>query len=685
MRLGRLIALSTALAALAAPTLARADSASTLTVIGTSDVSDSGLMANLIQPMFAAAYPQYTFKYIGTATGTAIANAEAGSQGASVLIVHAASLENQFVAGGYSYEPYGRAIFTNDFVLAGPNGDPAGVAANAGHDIVQAFADVATAGTNGGGTPTATFVSRGGTPGTTVEEHQIWALVAGMAKPPAGLLLCAVSAANGGGDTPIAPFQGVTQSGQQCPNSGALPSGGQLPSWYVATGLTQGPNVVAANACNGYRSGANSCYVLTDRGTYDYLASGSDPAGTIPNLAILTRNNSATATGGASLLVNYFHAYIINPAKPNEQINLPAAQAFMNLLTSPGLQSQLKVYLDDTTDPGGPPFVADASPLLTASGITGTVAAGTTVKVTGSLVNAEPFYPPPASQTVTLSQIVGGLALPVATATTDAAGNYAIGFVPTTSGSYQVSTGQISQIENSTLSPVFGDLLSPAATAPVALTVQAAISIAAVNTATGGFTVAGTVAPGALDANARVTILARPAGSTAAFTEVASAPLTAGQTNYLIGGSLAPGAWQIEASYADPGEFAAATTGPVSVTMPAPLAQSSSKPSPPPAVLFTKITVRRGKLTVTGRLRPAPTAKGAVVELFAARGEALGHARSSAGITPGRFASARVAIGRTKFTLHAKLRRGYLWVLQLEYLRRGTASIFSRLSAVDVR
>src|ERR1700722_17387814 len=86
------------------PALAQADTSSTLTVVGTSDVSDSGLMANLIQPAFTAAYPQYTFKYIGTATGTAITDAETGSVGASVLLVHAASLENQFVSGGYSYE-----------------------------------------------------------------------------------------------------------------------------------------------------------------------------------------------------------------------------------------------------------------------------------------------------------------------------------------------------------------------------------------------------------------------------------------------------------------------------------------------------------------------------------------------------------------------------------------------------
>ena len=64
--------------------------------------------------------------------------------------MHAASLENQFVANGFSHEQYGRALFTNDFVLAGPTSDPAGVSADGSHNIVQAFADIAAAGINGG-------------------------------------------------------------------------------------------------------------------------------------------------------------------------------------------------------------------------------------------------------------------------------------------------------------------------------------------------------------------------------------------------------------------------------------------------------------------------------------------------------------------------------------------------------
>ncbi len=164
---------------LLAPSLASADTASTLSVVGTSDVSDSGLMQNLIQPAFSAAFPQFTFKYTGSATGTAINNAEAGSGGPSVLIVHAASLENQFVGGGFSYNnQYGNAIFRNDFVLAGPTADAtqANVASNAANNIAQGFADVAAAGVAG----KATFFTRGGgttAPGTVVAEHGYWALV----------------------------------------------------------------------------------------------------------------------------------------------------------------------------------------------------------------------------------------------------------------------------------------------------------------------------------------------------------------------------------------------------------------------------------------------------------------------------------------------------------------------------
>jgi ABC-type tungstate transport system permease subunit len=526
--------------ALLAPAVANADSAGSLTVIGTSDVSDSGLVANVIQPDFHAAYPQFTFKYIGTASGTAISEAESGSQGASVLIVHAASLENQFVAGGFSYNNgYGYAIFRNDFVLAGPGGDPAGVGSNGSNNIAQAFADIATAGMNG----KATFVSRGGSPGTTVEEHQIWSLVLQNNLTPTGLLLCAVSATLGGGETPIASGQGVTASGQPCPNSGALPSGSALPSWYVTTGLTQGPNVIAANACTVGTSGANTCYVLTDRGTYDYLASGLDTAGTIPNLTVLARGpQPATAPGGADALINYFHAYIVNPSAPNETVNLTAAQDFISMLTSTSFQSQLSTYLDDTSDAAGPPFVADASPQLTEVGLPTTSPAGKRVTVTGTLSNTEPGYPALAAQTVSVDEIVAGTPVVVASTKSNTDGTFSVTFVPRTSGFYQVATGVISQVENSTLSPPFGDQLSPAATTPVYLTLQGtpmahSLGIQAIAQRLGKLTVKGKISPAPVEGGAKIVLFAISL-QTGAVQKVGSTALGAGRTAFAIKAKL---------------------------------------------------------------------------------------------------------------------------------------------------
>ncbi len=197
-----------------------------LTVIGTSDVSDSGLIPNVIQPGFTKAYPQFTFKYIGTGTGNAIAQAESGAAGASNLIVHAATLENQFVAGGYSYpRQFGNALWINDFVLAGPNSDPAGVWPPGTNDIAQAFAAVAAAGISG----KATSSHAAARPARPWQEHGIWTLVSSSGLSPAGLALCTVSAADGGGETPIAPGM-AWPLGPPCPG-GAAP--GRRPAHVV--------------------------------------------------------------------------------------------------------------------------------------------------------------------------------------------------------------------------------------------------------------------------------------------------------------------------------------------------------------------------------------------------------------------------------------------------------------------
>jgi tungstate transport system substrate-binding protein len=649
---------------------ARADTSSTLTVIGTSDVSDSGLISNVIQPGFEKAFPQYTFKYIGTGTGNAISQAESGAAGASNLIVHAESLENQFVANGYSFEKYGRALWINDFVLAGSQQDPAGVAANGANNIAQAFADVATAGINGGGTPKATFVSRGGTPGTTVAEHGIWQLVSSSGLSPAGLLLCTVNSTNGGGETPIAAGNGVTASGQACPGGGALPKGAALPKWYVATGLTQGPNVQAANACNGFPSGPSSCYVFTDGGTYDYLASGTDPAGTIPALKVVSKDNSANAPGGKFELTNYFHGYIINPNKPNQQINLPAAKDFLNYITSPSVQEQVGKYLE--TQGQAAPFTPTASPLLTKSPVPGTyrAASGKKVTIKGSLTNAEPGYPVLNNEPVTVDQIVGGAPLEIATGKTNSQGKYSISFVPPATGSYQVTTAQIAKVENSTLNPVFGDLLSPAATASVKITVHSAITKLTARSQGGKVLVFGTVSPGKDHTKkATVTILAKKVGSSKGFKKIATDKLASNDANYAAQASLAAGNWFIQTKYSDAKQVVAAKARVVKVSV---------KSKPKTSISFSSVKVKKGNVTVTGKIKPGASKSGAKVQILAMK--------TSGG--PAQFgtkATVKLKAGKTKFTAHFKLKQKLHWVLRAVNNQSGQATSDSGLRTVNVK
>jgi tungstate transport system substrate-binding protein len=690
-------ALATA-ALLLSPALASADTSSQLTIVGTSDVSDSGLIPNLIGPEFEQAFPQFSFRYIGSATLAAISSAESGAQGASMLIVHAASLENQFVASGFSYQnAYGHAIFRNDFVLAGDSADPADVLTNDPHNVVQAFADIATAGVNGGGSPKATFLSRGGGAGTTVEEHEIWSQVVSQGLAPTGVFFCALSSSVGGFDSPIAPGNGVTANGQECPSSGAIPSGAELPSWYQITGLSQAPNVVAANACTGVSSPVGtSCYVLTDRGTYDYLESGEDPTGvssnpffSVPNLEIVTRDDSASAPGGADELINYFHAYIINPTPPSPapalQVNLTAAQDFMNFVTSPTVQAQLKNYLSHNTgnDPQGAPFVADASPSISAGWSSSNVAAGKSVTVAGQVTNNEIGYPEIGTVPVAVDELVAGLPVAIAgaTSTTAANGNYSITFTPPSNGQYEVSTQQISKVENSTLSPVFGDILSPGASSPDSITVRSSIKISSDHPSAGGLSVTGSVTPAALDNNATVALLVRPKGSTGSFREIGVTSLVAKQSAFAVTGNMKPGQYTVEVRYNDPGEIAG-TTAVLNVNV----------PSGSTTVKFTSATVKNGALTVTGTLSQAPNAAGAKVELLGERTAPLKTikatrasiaAAAAAGFPV--IAKTSVAKGKTTFTIKTKLTRGFKWALELEYVNPTQATSYSQARTVSVR
>jgi tungstate transport system substrate-binding protein len=628
---------------LAAAGPARADTPATLTVVGTSDVQDSGLMPQLIKPMFESAYPQFTLKYVSVGTGVAINDAESGV--ASALLVHAASLENQFVAQGFSQETYGRAIFYGDYVLLGPASDPAGVLSGAPHDIAGAFALIAAAGAAG----KADFVSRGGTPGTTVQEHAIWALGAGTP----GLTMCDVSAANGGGEAPS------TASGP-CPTTTANPS------WYHTTGLTQGPNIEAANTCNFTNAtsrGGNDCYVITDRGTFACLASAACAGGSAApgNLKIVTRDNSASAKGGDTLLINSFHAYAVDPAKfagsSNVQINSTAAVDFLNFITSPSFQAQLRGFLGATSDP---PFIADAAPVITASSSPSRVIAGTPITVTGKIVNPVPGTPALAGDTVTVSEVGSGLAagVPVASGQTDPTGAFSITFSPPSTGRYQVSSGRITQVENRTLRPIFGDLLQPAATPASTITVQGVINGLSVTARPGGVLATGSLLPSSPHVKGTIALLARR-GRRGAFRQIATESLDGGDHSFAAGASLKPGSWTVEARFQDPGQIVAATSKPIRIVVPA---------RGRAGVRTTSFKLARGAFKLTGVVTPKPAASATSVQVL---GLDLGAASAHFKL----IATVKLHAGASTFTVHGKLRRGQRWVLQPRYAPGGAAGV----------
>lgn len=427
------LAAAAALGPLGAAGPASAADRTPFVLVGTSDVFDSGLVQDVLEPGFEQAYPQYDLQYVSKGTGAAIAFARAGT--ADAMIVHAASLENQFVGDGYSLERYGRATFWGDYVLLGPQDDPAGVLDGAPRDIATAFEKIAAAGAQG----RANFVSRGGTPGTTVQEHAIWALTS----PGDGLTTCTVSAKDGGGSSPSTA-------------SGACSNPISYPSWYHATGLTQGPNVLNGSVCN-YDGGG--CYVFTDRGTFAYLQS----TGQAQNLQIVTRDNAPDARGGQPLLVNSFHAYAVNPAKfadtPNVSLNTPAARAFLDWVTSSDVQTRIGGYLADR----GAPFLPSAAPRITGAPTHKIVDRGASVGLRGTLANVVPGTPVLAGVKVRIYAVkpdeIPARPRAVGTATTNRLGQWSFAVRPSATTFYLAGTLRLNQIVDERLDPPFGDIL----------------------------------------------------------------------------------------------------------------------------------------------------------------------------------------------------------------------------------
>ena len=128
-----------------------------IVVASTTSTEDSGLFGYLL-PIFKAK-TGIEVKVIAQGTGQALDTARRGD--ADVVFVHAKSQEEKFLAEGYGVKRFD--VMYNDFVLIGPNSDPAGVK---GKDIATALKMIQA--------KRAPFVSRGDKSGTHSAELALW-------------------------------------------------------------------------------------------------------------------------------------------------------------------------------------------------------------------------------------------------------------------------------------------------------------------------------------------------------------------------------------------------------------------------------------------------------------------------------------------------------------------------------
>ena len=124
----------------------------------TTSTEDSGLLEAIL-PDFEEQH-NARVDVVAVGTGQAIALGEAGD--ADVILVHARSREDAFVADGHGTE---RAdVMYNDFIIVGPADDPAGIQGmELASDALTAIAEAE-----------ATFASRGDDSGTHSKERSLW-------------------------------------------------------------------------------------------------------------------------------------------------------------------------------------------------------------------------------------------------------------------------------------------------------------------------------------------------------------------------------------------------------------------------------------------------------------------------------------------------------------------------------
>ena len=226
-------------------------------------------------------------KVIAKGTGAAIRDGMDGN--VDVIFVHAKAREDKFVQEGFGTKRY--AVMHNDFVILGPQKDPAAIKGIT--NAAEALKKLAAA--------KAAFVSRGDDSGTHTKEQALW--------EASGLPL-------------EKKVQTILKKGQKKEIGFMHPPG--LGQWYLSIGQGMGKALTFADE--------KQAYVLVDRGTYIKYKFGRD----MPiDLVVLCQ--------GDPVLANPYGLIPINPKKhPHAKYDL--SKTFAQWLVSEKGQTVIDNY-----------------------------------------------------------------------------------------------------------------------------------------------------------------------------------------------------------------------------------------------------------------------------------------------------------------------------------------------------
>ena len=226
-------------------------------------------------------------KVIAKGTGAAIRDGMDGN--VDVIFVHAKAREEKFVQEGYGTKRY--AVMHNDFVVLGPQKDPAAIKGIT--NAAEALKKIAAA--------KAAFVSRGDDSGTHTKEQALW--------ESTGLPL-------------EKNMQTIVKKGKKKEVGFVSPQG--LGQWYLSIGQGMGKALTFADE--------KQAYILADRGTYIKYKFGRD----VPiDLVVLCEGDPA--------LANPYGVIPINPKK-HPHVKYDLSRSFAEWLISNKGQALIDNY-----------------------------------------------------------------------------------------------------------------------------------------------------------------------------------------------------------------------------------------------------------------------------------------------------------------------------------------------------